>query len=231
MKEIKTDRKLMEKEGIKDDAGKPRMDLIPAEVMLELGKLYAIGTEKYDDNNWRKGMKYGKLIAALERHLAKWKLGEEFDPDGQHHLDSVIWNAIALRYYQMYPERYNQNDDRYIAEREKDTALQDTKDDPEEPFDEPYYKFNIGELIRVASAVIGQIVARYTYRGLNRYIVRTDVAQFLTFAEPELEHAVVVYDQAESFTACDKRLDDVAKCETAFKPEGDTRDQPDGFFS
>jgi len=100
------------KAGFKADAGKARIDLIPADVLMELGKLYAKGAEKYADNNWKLGMDYGRVYSAMMRHALKFWSGEEFDPDGQHHLDSVIWNAITLRYFQLHREKYAQFDDR-----------------------------------------------------------------------------------------------------------------------
>ena len=92
--------------GYKADEKKQRMDLIPPDVMLDLGALYAMGSQKYADRNWEKGMKWGRVYAALLRHLFKWWNGEENDPDGQHHLDSVIWSAIALKHYVNQKERY-----------------------------------------------------------------------------------------------------------------------------
>ena len=48
--------------GIKFDEGKPRMDLAPAEAMVEVGKVLAYGVEKYDKvnkaYNWRQGMSW-----------------------------------------------------------------------------------------------------------------------------------------------------------------------------
>lgn len=104
--------------GFKSDAGKSRMDLIPPEVLIELGNLYSLGAEKYDDNNWKIGMEFGRVYAAMQRHANKWWAGEENDSvDGQHHLDSVLWCAVALRYYMLkYPE-YEKFDSRKAGYR------------------------------------------------------------------------------------------------------------------
>lgn len=102
-------------EGVKFDTDKPRMDLVPPVPMLELGKLYAIGGQKYDDRNWEKGMAWGRVIGALERHFLKWKAGESIDPEtGVSHLIAVIWNAIALFEYE---RRGIGEDDRGLDER------------------------------------------------------------------------------------------------------------------
>ena len=86
-------------EGRKDDADKLRYDLIPPEALQGLAYVYTLGARKYDDRNWEKGLAYGRIYAALQRHLEAWRLGEDHDPDGQHHLDSVAWCAFALRTY------------------------------------------------------------------------------------------------------------------------------------
>ena len=73
---------------------------IPPKAMLLLGDLFRIGAEKYEDRNWEKGMKWGRPIAALLRHLYKYELGEDYDEvDGQHHVTSVLWCAMVLIEY------------------------------------------------------------------------------------------------------------------------------------
>ncbi len=86
--------------GTKSDAGKPRTDLIPVRPLLALAELYRRGAAKYADRNWEKGMKYSRLYAALLRHILAFWGGEDYDPEGWHHLDSVAFCAFALREYQ-----------------------------------------------------------------------------------------------------------------------------------
>lgn len=88
--------------GRKDDSGKPaRFDLIPPEALWALAELYGKGALKYAPRNWEAGINYGRVYAALMRHLEAWRMGEAYDPDnGQHHLISVIWNAVALYTYE-----------------------------------------------------------------------------------------------------------------------------------
>lgn len=89
-------------EGVKFDTGKPRYDLIPADSLHELAKLYSMGAIKYGDRNWEKGMAWGRIFGAMMRHSWAWFRGEQFDPeDGQHHLASVAWCALALMSYEM----------------------------------------------------------------------------------------------------------------------------------
>ena len=87
----------MTQEGRKDDSGKLRFDLIPPYPLEELARVYTIGANKYQDRNWEKGIKWGRIFAAMMRHAWAFWRGESYDPkDGQHHLSSVAWCAFAL---------------------------------------------------------------------------------------------------------------------------------------
>jgi hypothetical protein len=98
----------------KDDEGKLRYDLIPGFPLRELARVYTMGAKKYDGWNWAKGMAFSRIFAAMMRHAWKWWMGEEFDPDGQHHLDSVAWCAFTLREFTGKVEEYKEFDDRRI---------------------------------------------------------------------------------------------------------------------
>lgn len=88
-------------EGRKNDEGKLRYDLIPPEALAGLAEVFTAGARKYEDRNWEKGLSYGRIYAALMRHLETWRSGEDYDLDNdQHHLDSVMWCAVALRTYE-----------------------------------------------------------------------------------------------------------------------------------
>lgn len=101
-------------EGRKDDAGKLRYDLIPVYPLAQLAEVYTTGSRKYGDNNWRKGMNYSRIIAALLRHLEAWRQGRKVDPDdGQHPLASVAWCAFTLMEYEItHPELDDREDNR-----------------------------------------------------------------------------------------------------------------------
>jgi hypothetical protein len=86
--------------GYKKDEGKTRMDLIPVDVLEELGKVYTMGALKYADRNWEKGMHWGRVYAALLRHLFAWWGGENIDKEsGLSHMAHVIWGAFTLLAY------------------------------------------------------------------------------------------------------------------------------------
>lgn len=88
------------KEGVKYDTGKERFDLIPVGPLAEIARVYSMGAQKYEDNNWRKGIKWGRVFASTMRHLWKFWSGEERDEEsGLHHLAHAAWNCITLLEY------------------------------------------------------------------------------------------------------------------------------------
>lgn len=88
-------------EPVKYDDDKLRFDLIPVLPLEEVALVYTIGARKYADRNWEKGLKWGRIFSAMMRHAWAWWRGEIRDPqDGQHHLASVVWCAMALMEYE-----------------------------------------------------------------------------------------------------------------------------------
>lgn len=97
-------------EGRKDDGDKVRLDLIPVRPLMMLGERYTVGSKKYGDYNWTKGMKWGRVYGALLRHIFKWWAGEKYDTeDNGHHLAAACFCLFTLMEY----ERINiEGDDR-----------------------------------------------------------------------------------------------------------------------
>lgn len=97
-------------QGRKEDDGKLRWDLLPVYPMQQVVEVYTIGARKYADRNWERGLKWGRVFAAMMRHAWKWWSGEERDSEnGQHHLASVVWCALALMEYE---QTHKELDDR-----------------------------------------------------------------------------------------------------------------------
>lgn len=89
-------------EGRKDDNNKLRYDLIPVIPLSKVAEVYTIGSKKYDDRNWEKGIKWSRIYSALQRHANAFWGGESLDLDNrQHHLASVVWCAFALMEYEL----------------------------------------------------------------------------------------------------------------------------------
>lgn len=88
--------------GLRYDAGKLRLDLIPPEWIEALGAVLTAGAAKYADRNWELGMKWSKCHGPMMRHIVKWLKGERDDPETKcRHLAHVAWNALALMVYEM----------------------------------------------------------------------------------------------------------------------------------
>ncbi len=97
-------------EGRKDDAKKPRHDLIPPELPDAVAHVLTFGADKYGSRNWEKGMRWGRPFAALMRHMWAWWRDEKVDPEsGMSHL----WHAgCCIAFLIAYEARGLGHDDR-----------------------------------------------------------------------------------------------------------------------
>lgn len=98
-------------EGVKFDGGKVRMDLLPPEMLYAIADILTFGAQKYDDRNWEKGMDWGRVYGALQRHLNAWWGGQEYDEEtGRSHL----WHAgCCIAFLITYEARNIGEDTRY----------------------------------------------------------------------------------------------------------------------
>lgn len=82
---------------MKDLGIKPRVDLIPSEMIEGLAEVLTYGATKYSDNNWRKGLNNSVHYAAAMRHLLKYWQGIDLDDEsGIHHLKHAMTNLGML---------------------------------------------------------------------------------------------------------------------------------------
>lgn len=97
-------------EANKNDKIKVRMDLVPPDVVEAMAWVLTDGAEKYGDRNWEEGMRWGRLYAALHRHMGAWWMGEGLDPEsGRSHL----WHALCcISFLTAYELRGVGKDDR-----------------------------------------------------------------------------------------------------------------------
>jgi hypothetical protein len=105
-------------EATKYDAGKPRMELLPAVALEEIAKALDFGSKKYTDWNWTKGFKWSRLLGSCLRHLTSYLRGEDKDPEsGLSHLAHAGANIVFL----LWHERFRQDlDDRHIDPDKKE---------------------------------------------------------------------------------------------------------------
>lgn len=120
-----------------------RHDLIPIGPLRELAEHYGRGARKYEDHQWRAGYEWSKSYSAIQRHLAAFWAGEDYDvcpltrdgcvpfpgedeiPEGRrycynhtgsHHMACVAWHSFTLLEFK---DRFPNFDDRYIPVRSK----------------------------------------------------------------------------------------------------------------
>ena len=97
-------------DNLKFDTGKLRMDLVPTEAISALAQILTDGAQKYGERSWERGMEWGRVYAALQRHLLAWWSGQDTDPESGHpHLWHVLTNAMFLVAYE---QRQIGSDDR-----------------------------------------------------------------------------------------------------------------------
>jgi len=102
-------------EGLKFDDGKPMLDLVPSSLVDAVGDILTMGAKKYSAQNWRKGLKYSRVIGALMRHLNAWREGDSIDKEsGKSHMHHVACNVAFLIEFEANPEKYKDFDDRWI---------------------------------------------------------------------------------------------------------------------
>lgn len=78
---------LKDEPGLKFDAGKIRLDLLPVIPLEEIGKVLTFGAKKYSERNWEKGFSWSRPYGAALRHIFAFWRGEKYDPEtGLHHL-------------------------------------------------------------------------------------------------------------------------------------------------
>ena len=100
-------------EGMKFDDGKARFDLLPPDALWEVVRVYTFGAKKYNDRNWEKGIKWGRVFAAICRHLFSWLKGEDCDEESSiHHLAHATWGCLTLLAYVL--RGMNSFDDRFL---------------------------------------------------------------------------------------------------------------------
>jgi hypothetical protein len=85
---------------VRNDAGKPAYDLVPAAALHELVMVYTMGAKKYAPRNWEKGLLYSRMFASMMRHAWAFWRGEDIDAEsGLHHMAHVAWGALGLVEY------------------------------------------------------------------------------------------------------------------------------------
>lgn len=91
--------------GKRFNKGKLELTQCPTSAVAAIAAGFAYNSEKfggkYPDSNWRQGMSWMSVINCLERHVTKFKDGEDIDHEsGLPHLFMIGCNfAILMEYY------------------------------------------------------------------------------------------------------------------------------------
>jgi len=98
-----------EVKGLKFDAQKPPIDLIPYEALEEIAKVLAFGEKKYGTANWASGIEMRRLLSAAMRHIGQFNSGQDLDEEAQTlHLANAATNLMfAIWMYKNRPDLDN----------------------------------------------------------------------------------------------------------------------------
>lgn len=109
------------KGGIKNDAGKVRVELLPFRAIEAIGEVMTWATthkkgpdgKPYPDDNWRKGMSWRRVGGAALRHVFAFLRGEDRDEEsGLLHIAHAGCCIVFLIQYAIESVRYASHDDR-----------------------------------------------------------------------------------------------------------------------
>lgn len=103
-------------QGRKDAIGDPSklpLDLVPRAYIEAAARALDHGARKYSRHNWRRGIPFSEVYAALLRHLTAWNDGQDLDEEsGLNHLDHAAACLAFLTEY-VSDAGYARCDDRY----------------------------------------------------------------------------------------------------------------------
>ena len=94
--------------GLKFDKDKCRLDLLPFEVIWDVGKVLTFGAKKYYDNNWKKGISWMRVLGASLRHIFSFIGGEDKDKEtGLSHLSHAICCLMFVAWYESNRQEFD----------------------------------------------------------------------------------------------------------------------------
>lgn len=101
--------------GMKFNEGKVKLRMMPQSTLVGPARVLMFGAEKYEPDNWKKGIPFSELMESHDRHCMKFWEPEYDDLDEEsrlNHLDHAIINLMFIRYFQLMA--MNHLDDRPI---------------------------------------------------------------------------------------------------------------------
>lgn len=86
-------------QALRYNKGKLRPTLIDWQSLKPLLEVLEYGAEKYERDNWKKGMPITDISDSLMRHLISFLNGEDEDEEsGISHIGHIMANAMFLQY-------------------------------------------------------------------------------------------------------------------------------------
>ena len=147
-----TDERTTFASGAQKDQKDARFGLIPPNALREVARVYGYGADKYDARNWEKGLPFGPVYDAAQRHLNSFNAGVDLDAEsGLHHLAHAAFGILSLLEYTLTGTG---TDDR--------TALRpvDTEHPPSEPSGIYIHTSDPGETLRAYYAAVDELKRR-----------------------------------------------------------------------
>jgi len=89
--------------GERKNEGKLRWGLVSWKALEPLVRVLMFGAKKYDDHNWRKGLKYSETLDSMQRHINSFSDGVDKDKEsGLDHVGHIMCNAMFLSYMYLF---------------------------------------------------------------------------------------------------------------------------------
>ena len=105
-------------QGDRFNEGKLKWNLVSWSALAPMVRVLMFGAEKYDDHNWKGGLKYTEVCESLLRHVHAFIEGEDDDKESRiSHVGHILCNAMFLSYMFLFRKDM---DDRYIDKNIKD---------------------------------------------------------------------------------------------------------------
>ena len=102
----------MKEQGERENTGKLKWSLMSWKALAPMVRVLMFGANKYDDHNWKKGLKYTEILESTQRHMNSFIEGEDDDSESKlSHVGHILCNAMFLSYMFLFRKDM---DDRYI---------------------------------------------------------------------------------------------------------------------